>query len=184
MPEDFTLKELRKFHFSYWLQDMRRDSPAADDVTIPTFEEILSGFRGRAAMNIQVYAKSESVLKEICRLFRVYDMYDHGYLTVAPEQADHIRSLDPDIEFCITQGWESRSDPSVLRTAREKYGCRYVQPVREYSSEETFRTVRDLGMRANVFYTDDPVQMRTLHAMGCRGILTNRAHRMCAARPS
>ena len=183
MPEDHLLSELRKFRFSFWLQGMRRDEPAMDDVTIPTFEEILSEFRGKAAMNIQVYAKSEAVLKEICRLFHAFDMYDHGYFTVTPDQVEIVRNLDPDIEFCVTEGWETRSDPEVLRRAREKYGCRFVQPVREFSYVETFRRIRDLGMRANVFFADEPEQMQEIRAMGAQGILTNRAFRMCANRP-
>ena len=184
IPEDFTLHELKKFNFSYFLQGERRTAQVYENVQIPTFEEILAAFRGKVCMNIQVYAKTDAVLKNICRLFKEYDMYDHGYFTITPDYIEKVRAIDPEIEFCTTRGWQTRSDPENLQICKESDHCRYVQPVREFTTEEGFTLIRELGMRSNVFFTDEPEEMLHLQSMGANGILTNKAHLMCRNRPS
>jgi hypothetical protein len=149
---------------------------------IPSFEEILSACRGRAAMNIQIYAKSEKVLREICRLYKKYDMYDHGYFTIYPDLIEPVRSIDPDIELCTTRGWETRTEPANLRLCRETDRCRFCQPVKEYCSAETFQLLRELGLRGNVFFADTAEDLTTLIALGAQGVLTNKAHLACEVR--
>ncbi len=182
-PENYTLAELKKLNFSYWLQDMRRENPVYDVMEIPTFAEILEEFRGKVAMNIQVYAKTEQVLQNICRLFREYDMYEYGYFTLTADQIGKVRAIDPDIEICPTRGWDTRSNPEVLKQCREEDRSRFVQPVREFVTAETFRYMDELGLRGNVFYTDDPEEMLRLKDLGAEGILTNKAPMMCRHRP-
>ena len=184
MPEEYPLSELKKLNFSFWLQMARRETPVYEKMEIPTFEEILAEFRDKVAMNIQVYAKSDAVLREICRLFRKYDMYDRGYFTIYPELIEPVRAIDPEIELCTTRGWKERSLPETLKLCREADHCRFVQPIREFSDETTFRLMRELGLRGNVFFTDDPGEMRRLRSIGAQGILTNKAHLMCRCRPA
>lgn len=181
-PEEHTLAELKDLNFSFFLQGIRRETPAYDAVTIPTFEEILAEFRDSVAMNIQIYAKSDRLLEEICRLFRAYDMYDRGYFMVSGEYVDRVRRIDPKIELCVARGWESRSRPDMLRMAREQDHCRFSQPFRIYSTPETYRLIRELGMRSNVFFCDEPDEMAELRRSGAQGILTNRIHLMCRNR--
>lgn len=179
MPEEHSLDELKKLNFSFWLQGMRREAPVYEVMEIPTFEEILSEFRDKAAMNIQLYAKTDALLVEICRLFRRYDMYDRGYFTVCPDLAARVRAIDPDIELCTTRGWRERSLPENLKLCREADGCRFVQPVREFTDADAFLRMRELGLRGNVFFTDAPAEMLRLQSIGAEGILTNQPHRMC-----
>ena len=181
-PEDYTLSELRKFNFSYYLQGMRRTAPICGDMPIPTFEEVLAKFRNKAAMNIQVYAKTEKVLREICRLFKEYDMYDHGYFTIYPENIEVVRSIDKNIELCTTRGWETRSDPANIRLCKESDNCRFIQPIKNFSTRETYSFIRDMGLRSNVFFSDEPEEIAILKEMGAEGLLTNKAHLMCEAR--
>ena len=178
MPEDHTLAELKRLNFSYWLQDMRRTAPAYDVMEIPTFEEILCAFRDKVCMNIQVYAKTEDVLKEICHLYKKYDMYDRGYFTINPDTVDIVRAIDPEIELCVTRGWQDRTDPENLRICRQEDGCRFIQPVKAFTTEESYRLIKELGMRGNVFFCDDPEELNGLREMGAEGILTNKAHLM------
>lgn len=180
-PETMTLSELKKLNFSYWLQDVRRTAPLYDKMEIPTFEEILVALRDKVCMNIQVYAKSEGVLKEICRLYKKYDMYDRGYFTVYPELIPAVRAIDRDIELCTTRGWQDRTDPENLRRCKEEDGCRFVQPIKNFSTAESFRLIRELGLRGNVFFCDDPDELSGLKALGAEGILTNKAHLMVQA---
>ena len=181
-PESHTLSDLKKLNFSYWLQNERRTAPAYEVMEIPTFEEVLATFRDKVCMNIQVYAKSEDVLKEICRLYKKYDMYDRGYFTIYPELIEPVRRIDRDIELCTTRGWQDRTDPENLRKCKEEDGCRFVQPIKNFSTVESFRLIRDLGLRGNVFFCDDPEELKGLKEMGAEGILTNKAHLMVQER--
>lgn len=181
-PEDYTLQELRKFNFSFYLQGMRRAASVYEEMPIPTFEEVLAKFRGKAAMNIQVYAKTRKVLEAICRLFKEYDMYDHGYFTIYPENIEEVRSIDKDIELCTTRGWETRSEPDNIRLCRTSDNCRFIQPIKKFSTKETYALIRELELRSNVFHSDEPEEIILLKEMGAEGVLTNKAHLMCEAR--
>ncbi|MBR2509099.1 MAG: hypothetical protein IKB71_05065 [Lentisphaeria bacterium] len=181
-PESYTLAELKKLNFSYFLQRYEREAPACEKMEIPTFEEILAEFHDKIPMNIQVYAKSEKVLREICRLYKKYDMYDRGYFTIYPESIEAVKAIDPDIELCTTIGWIERTYPENIRICREKYNCRFIQPVKEYITEDTLKLMADIGLRSNVYYSDDPAEIAILKKMGAMGILTNKAHLMCKHR--
>ena len=54
------------------------------------------------------------------------------------------------------------------------FGCRFVQPVRATVSPETFALCKELGLRANVFCSDDPEEAKALYEMGAGGVMTTR----------
>ena len=173
-PEKLPLAEIRKLNASYAVGPERFGEPQAEGVTVPTFEEVLAAFAKRTMMNIQIYARTEAVLREICRLYREYGMYDRGYLSInSREQFDFVRRLDPEIEICFLPGWDTRTEPEALKLCRS-LGCRFVQPVREFLRPDTVPLCRGLGLRENVFFSDDPAQARGLVESGVRGFLTNR----------
>lgn len=175
-----SLAELRKLNFSCFRHGRRLDTPCFDRLEIPSFEEVLARFRGRVCMNIQVYARG-AALAEICRLCRVWRMESCGYLTVTPAVAEEIRQIGSEMELCITPGWKERSTPEMLRFCRDA-GCRFVQPVREFCTPETFRLCRELRLFSNVYFTDDPAEMERLAAAGAAGVMTNRIEQLTSAR--
>lgn len=177
-PGDFTLDELKEFNFSYWLQGERRQTPAYGDVTLPTFVEMLDSFHDRTNMNIQLHDDFVNVemIRKVCSLFVKYAMFDHAYLTVNPDQADVVMEYNPDIELCVTPPMPERSLPKNILACKEKYHCRFIQPVREYTGQAEFALMRDLGLRGNVFYTDDIEEMRRLRRLGATGVMTNKIH--------
>lgn len=172
-PEEHDLAALKKLNASWFRHGQRLSGPCFQKLEIPTFEEVLAHLGGRIAMNIQVYARDPAVLTEVLRLHDAYNMRDRAYFTVGREMADALRALAPDVELCLTPGWEERSRPENLRLCRA-YGCRFAQPIRGYCAPETFRLCRGLGLTANVFFADDPDEMRALRDMGADGVLTNR----------
>lgn len=182
-PEKYSLAELKKFNFSYYLQGARRTAPLFDSLPLPTFEEILEAFHNKVCMNIQVYAKNEETLQNICRLYKKYDMYGKGYFTITADVIEKVRAINPEIELCTTRGWETRSDPETLHICREEDHCRFVQPIREFTDENAYKLIRDLGMRSNTFFTDDPEEMLSLKAKGAMGVLTNKIHLLALSRP-
>ena len=177
-PEEHTLADLKKLNFSYWHHAERHEQPLYEHLEIPTFEEVLKRFRDKACMNIQVYA-DPSGINEICRLYLEYGMTDHGYLTIASDEvAAQVRNYSKEIEICLTP--KERAKPENLRKCAD-FGCRYVQPVRESVTPETFALCRELGLRANVFYSDDPREAEELRKMGAGGIMTNRIPLLAAS---
>ena len=85
VPEEKTLSEIKKLNASWFRYQRRQSAPLETQIEIPTFEEILAALSDKAAMNIQMYLGNPAALKEACRLYKKYDMYDRGYMTIAEE---------------------------------------------------------------------------------------------------
>jgi len=81
--------------------------------------------------------------------------------------------IDAKIEICFTPAWNLRGSPEGLRQCKE-LGCRFVQPVVNYSGPDCYRLCRELGLRANAFYVDTDLDIRLLLAQGADGMLSNR----------
>ena len=66
-PEDYTLKELKKFNFSYFRggheTGKRMEEPEYPEMPIPTFEEVLSELKNEVFMNIQLTRPSDPFMK-------------------------------------------------------------------------------------------------------------------------
>lgn len=174
-PENYTLAELKRGNFSH-LQAANQHSaaPSYAEMPIASFEDILREFHGRIGMNIQVYA-GPAGLAEICRLYLDYEMADHGYLTLASlKDIGIVRGIDRRIEVCYTPPWQERGTAAQLRVCKG-LGCRFVQPVAEHSDPDCYALCRQLGLRANAFFSDTDVKNRQLIEQGATGWLSNRA---------
>ena len=180
-PEDLLLEEMRGYNFSYFHHGERHAEPLFAELPLPTFEEVLRRYRGKVCMNIQLNGKpDENGIREICRLYKEYDMTERGYLTIAwLDTIEAVRNYAPDIEYCYTPKMMDRAKIESLETCA-RMGCRFVQPVRGYISEETFAACRRLGLRANVFFSDDPAEARSFMEMGADSLLTNKIELLAA----
>lgn len=178
VPEEKTLAEIKKLNAS-WFRHMRRQSaPLETQFEIPTFEEILAAVSDKAAMNIQMYLDDPVALKEACRLYKKYDMYDKGYMTIADEAVvEAVRTIDKDIAICLTPGWNERADEKNQRRCAE-LGCRFFQPIRSTLTPEKLALAKELGLRANAFYADSEVEFAGLYTLGVPGIMTNAPARL------
>lgn len=176
VPGDYTFDEIRKFNFSYFrsIWGERLPTPSYAALPIPSFEEILSALADRVCMNIQVYDDSPAALRTICTLFRRYDMFDRGFLAMSSfEAAERVRAIDPEVETAVLGAWDFRATPDEIRKCRA-FGCRFIQPPVETLRPETFPLCRELGMSANVFFSDTDLEIRRLVKDGASGILSNR----------
>ncbi len=175
-PSDYALHELRQFNFSYWQgahdRGRRLSEPACAGVTIPTLNAVLDEMKGQVGLNIQVYETDAPLLAEICRLYDAYDMYEDGYLTMSTtENAQLVRQMNPRIELCILAG-QGRLSFEALRKLKA-FGVRYVQPRRDDVTPEFCHWVRELGLCANMFYSNTDEDNRTFIGYGIPGILTD-----------
>ena len=172
-PEEMIFADVKKLNASFFRRMHARPEPLPEKVEIPSFEEILDALSDKVAMNIQMYLGNPVALKEACRLYKKYDMYDRGYMTIAKEEVvEAVRAMDKDIAICLTPGWRERADEKNMRRCAE-LGCRFFQPVRETLTPEVLELARTLGLRANVFYADAEMDFARLYDLGAPGIMTD-----------
>ncbi len=177
-PEERTLAEIKMLNASWFRRMLRRSAPLPEKIEIPTFEEILSALSDKVAMNIQIYLPTPAALAEACRLYRKYDMYDKGYMTIAEEEVvEAVWAIDRDIAVCLTPGWRERVDEKNMRRCAE-LGCRFFQPIRETLTTEKLDLARSLGLRANAFFADAETDFAFLYDLGTPGIMTNAPARL------
>ena len=177
-PEERTLAEIKALNASWFRRMLRRSAPLPEKVEIPTFEEILSALGDKVAMNIQVYLSTPAALAEACRLYRKYDMYDKGHMTIAEEEVvEAVWDIDRDIAICLTPGWLERVDEKNMRRCAE-LGCRFFQPIRETLTAEKLELANSLGLRANAFFADAETGFAFLYGLGTPGIMTNAPARL------
>ena len=175
-PNGYTLERLQGFNVSYWRgvhgDGRRLSEPAYPHLSIPTLEEVLKAFKGQVGLNIQVYEADSPLLSEICRLYRAYDLYLDGYLVMSTyREAALVREVDPQIELCVIER-QGRMDPASLQR-QKAFGCQYVQPLRDQVSESFCGAVRELGLYANMFYSNTDQDNRRFIGYGIQGILTD-----------
>lgn len=175
-PNLYTLAEIRQFNFSYWqgahADGRRLPEPAVVGARIPTLREVLDAFKNRVGFNIQVYESGEPLLSQICRLYDEYDLYEQGYLSMSTfGEAALVRAINPRIELCVlgSQGRMNRAELQKLKA----FGCTYIQPWRNEVTPEFCRTVRELGLYANMFYSNTDPDNRRYSGYGIHGILTD-----------
>jgi glycerophosphoryl diester phosphodiesterase len=175
-PSDLTLAELREGNFTYWQGayrgGRRLDAPAMPGVTIPTLEEVLALAKGQVGFNVQVYQTDPPLLREICCLYRAFDLYGDGYLTMSTyREAEQVREIDTEIVLCVLERQNSGGVESLDEAAA--FGCAYVQPRHQVVSPAYFERARRLGLRANVFYANTPEDAQRLAEMGAHGVLAD-----------
>ena len=177
-PEERSFAELKKLNASWFRHQRRQPAPLDTKIEIPSFEEILDALSDKAAMNIQMYLESPAALKEACRLYKKYDMYDKGYMTIAEEAVvEAVHAIDKDIAICLTPGWSDRITEKNQRRCAEM-GCRFFQPIRSTLTPELLQLAKELGLRANAFYADSEIEFAGLYDMGVPGIMTNAPARL------
>lgn len=175
-PEDYTLKELKKFNFSYFRggheTGKRMEEPEYPEMPIPTFEEVLSELKNEVFMNIQLTRPSDPFLKTICDLFKQYDMYETAYfVTDNYDDSLRVRAIDPEIETC-PRNRRIKMDTAELER-QKKFGTRIIQPVAADITPEFCRKAEELGLHANMFCSNTDEDNRRFISWGLRGIMTD-----------
>jgi glycerophosphoryl diester phosphodiesterase len=175
-PADYTLEEIAAFEASYWWGSHEAGhklaEPARPGTGIPTFVQLLDAVGDGVGLNIQVYDTTPPILTEICRLYRAYDLYERGYLTVNTyDEGRRVREIDPDIELCILDR-QGRMDLAALDRLNA-FGCRYVQPLGRDVTPAFCAAARERGLRTNAFFGNTDEANRELITMGIQGILTD-----------
>jgi glycerophosphoryl diester phosphodiesterase len=169
--DELTYEELLKFDFG-----AKRGKGFAG-LKIPTFEEVLQKFSGRAIMNIHVkiwdIKDQDDKLEEIIALVRKYDCQRHCYFMTSNDAIlARIRKIAPEISVCV--GWDGDKENMLSMVDRAlAIGAQKVQLFKPYFNQETVDYAHANGIYCNVFWSDDPEEARRYRKMGIDTILTN-----------
>ena len=85
--------------------------------------------------------------------------------------AQIVRRINPRIELCVLER-QRRMDIEALRE-QKLFGLRYIQPMRRDVTPEFCQWVRDLGLSANMFFSNTDADNRRFIGYGIQGILTD-----------
>ena len=164
---NLTYNELKTFDFGV------KFDPRFKGVRIPSFEEILRQFAGRAIMNIHVKiwdAGHADCLEEIVALLKKYDCEKHCYFMTASDEAlKEVKAYDPALRCCMgagDRGWEIVDRAIAV-------GAEKVQLYKPYFNQEMIDKAHAHGIKCNVFWADDPAEAKAFLAMGVDTVLTN-----------
>ncbi len=169
---ELNFKDLRKLNASYWLgphdSGKRLEKPAYKNVQIPTFREVLEFCIDKElGINIQVNADSSAAIKKICSLYAEFDLYQKAFLMIGSfKLAQTIKELNPQIEICVG---EERHN---LKRHKE-FGSRIIQPRKPMVTPEFCREIAELGLWANMFFSNTREENEKYLSYGLQGIMTD-----------
>ena len=165
-----TYAELLQYDFGY------RTGEAFCGMRILRFEEILQKFACHTVMNIHLKTVSDTstydrgTMGKIIHLIDKYDCRKYVYFMSGNDNVLALaQEMAPDIRRC---SGESSTHWTIMERAK-RYDCKKVQLFKPYFTQEMIDEAHALGMRCNVFWSDDPEEAKRFLAMGIDTILTN-----------
>jgi glycerophosphoryl diester phosphodiesterase len=172
---DYSLTQLKELDFSYrWKQGDSDPSllGLSTKVPISTFEEALQAIPESLGLNIQVKETDPPLLDRICSDFDKYGLYQRAYLTVSTfTDAEAVRRINPKIDLCVLERKLPLDMPMLQRI--QVFGCRFLQPHHRDVTPQLCRQIREMGLWANLFYSNTDQDNRRFIGYGIQGILTD-----------
>jgi glycerophosphoryl diester phosphodiesterase len=166
-----TLAELERLNATYWQgphdTGRRTDGPLGDEA-IPTLAEALGLLAGKVGLNIQVYADSPDALDRIIGLYLEHELQASGFLMLRSfAEGLRVRAAAPDVAVCIGEARDNLD-------RHLSFGVDFIQPTRDCLTNAYVRRLLESGLPANVFYANEPGDMKVLIERGLPGIMTDR----------
>ncbi|UCF98903.1 MAG: hypothetical protein JSV89_05020 [Spirochaetaceae bacterium] len=172
---DYSLTQLKELDFSYRWKQGDNDPlllGSSTRVPVPTFEEALQAIPESLGLNIQVKETDPPLLDRICSLFDRYLLYERAYLTFSTfTDAGAVRRINPKIDLCVLERKLPLDMPMLQRI--QTFGCRFLQPHRRDVTPQLCRQIREMGLWANLFYSNSYQDNRRFIGYGIQGILTD-----------
>ena len=174
--QDHTLAELKALDFGSHF------SKSYKDLRLPTFEEILQKFAGRAIMNIHVKTWNKNTkdrqIEKIASLIEKYDCVRHVYFMSSNTDALlEMRQRLPHAGYCQGAG---RGNAAMVEAAIE-HGFDKVQFVSWHPYDKSMvDRCHAHGIRCNFCSTNTPAEAKELLDMGMDCILTDDYHSLKA----
>ncbi|MBN2558603.1 MAG: hypothetical protein JXB33_07625 [Clostridia bacterium] len=148
-----------------------------DNVLFPTPEEVFALAGGQVVMNIHIYesGKDGFAIAELKRLADKYRLLDYIYFAGQEDVMRDCLAIAPEIERCMLECF--REDKDIVDLALQ-YGCARVQHFFSVYSPTVAAKASAAGLVNNLFFEDDPANVKTRLGEGMDTILTNYADRM------
>jgi glycerophosphoryl diester phosphodiesterase len=169
---ELKFEELRKLNASYWQgahnSGKRLKKTVYKNLQIPTFREILEFCSDKElGINIQVYVDSPEAIKNICSMYDEFDLYKKGFLMIATfDQAKTVKIINNKIEICVGE------DRGNLKR-HKVFGSTIIQPSAKFVNPEFCRKITELGLWANMFYSNTSEDNEKFLSYGIQGIMTD-----------
>ena len=166
---DCTLEELRKFDFG------AHSGERFAGLRILTLEDFLRNFPGRPVLNIDIKTGpgfSAEALRGVAELIRRYGWSEHAYFMAAPQVMEAALEVAPWMPRCMRAGSTEEERRTIVERAA-RWQCGKVQFYKPVVTREMIAHAHSLGMRCNLFWSDDPEEARRFFEMGIDTLLTN-----------
>jgi len=163
---------LRRLNASYWQgthdSGKRLEKPVCENLQIPTFKEVLKFCVDKnVGINIQVYVDSLEALKGICSLYDEFNLYKKAFLMISTfAQAETIKEINPKIEICVGE------DRGNLQRHKD-FGSKIIQPAKNFVTPEFCKEITELGLWANMFFSNTSEENEKYLSYGLQGIMTD-----------
>jgi glycerophosphoryl diester phosphodiesterase len=82
-----------------------------------------------------------------------------------------VQAAAPSLRLCV--GWDGNTDPLSIAHRAIDLGVYKAQLFKPYFTKETVELLHAHGIRANVFFADDPTEAQQYLQMGIDTVLTN-----------
>jgi len=170
---EYTYEELLQLDFG------SKHGAEFSGLKIPTFEDILKKFACHTVMNIHLKTEGDdpALLEKVVKLIKKYDCEKYVYfMTGDDELLARLQREYPEITRCCGGGSEQKRWAIVERAI--KFGCKKLQFVKGYITQEMVDKARANGIITNVFWSDEAEETRQFLDMGIDVILTNDYNRI------
>lgn len=173
---EMSLGDIKRLDAGSWM------GPEFAGERVPTFAEGLAAIPAPVLLNIHVKTATdgdEGLEEQILGDLDAAGALDRALIVHHHlPSLDRFRALRPGLDCCLLPDGQVGSSEYVIRC--HDLGFRVLQPGRHMMSREFCEAVHERGMTANVFWADEPEDMRRFISYGIDGILTNHPARLKA----
>ncbi|MFQ5979773.1 MAG: glycerophosphodiester phosphodiesterase [Candidatus Heimdallarchaeota archaeon] len=169
-----TLADLRQLDAGAWFD------PHYAGTRIPTLREALSTVSGSVQLNIELkYFDPENDLfeQDVAAIATEFDLLSRAIFAARhPENIRRLKELLPGIKCVLLQ--KERTEDEYVEALRDLDLT--IAQIRRRSMNQAFiDRLHDHQIKVNLFYADEPDEMKEFIDMGIDGILTNYPDRLC-----
>ena len=168
---ELTLREIKRLDAGAWFHERFRGEP------VPTLDEALAAVPPSVVLNVHMKRpdppRAELAIRTV-KTLRRFNRIETSYVAASKEDIETVATVCPQIRLCNLSCQDS---PEVAQMAAA-LGCQMNQFNSAYVTREMIGQAHQLGLRANVFYADEPEEMQKFIEWGADAILTNYPDRL------
>lgn len=171
--EEKTFESLRKLDAGTWF-----DSKFIG-TRIPTLRETLNTIPSSIKLNIELktYNPESSIFEqEVAAIATEFDLLNQAIFAARhPESINRFKAILPNVKCVLLQ--KERTEEDYIQIL-DKLDLQFAQIRRHSAKKEFIDQLHEHEIVVNLFYADDPEEMKQYIEMGVDGILTNYPDRL------